>query len=439
MNKETIYHFTGIKGSGMSALALVLHGAGYKVQGSDVETYFFTQQGLEAADIRLLTFDPNNIHEGMEIILGNAFPDDHPEVKKAKALGLKVTRYHKFLGELIKHYTSVAITGSHGKTSTTGLMSHVLSLNVPTSYLIGDGTGYGDEAAEYFVLEADEYREHFLAYEPDYAIFTNIDFDHPDYYQNIDQVFAANSQFASQVQKKAIMYGDDPYLQRLADKDHVLYYGIEGDYDIVAHHVVRDTTGCQFDVEVQGKDYGHFQIKGCGEHNILNSLAVIGFCCLEDFPADKVQEALLSFAGVKRRLNVTEVADMILVDDYAHHPSEITATLDAAKQRYPEKKIIAVFQPHTYSRTLALMDEFAQALDQADEVFLCEIFASAREQDTHQVSSEDLAAKVTKPVQILDLDDMSPLMGYHDAVVLFMGAGDVPKYGRAYAEALKSR
>lgn len=202
MNKELTYHFTGIKGSGMSALALILHNMGYKVQGSDQETYFFTQHGLEKAGIELLPFNADNIQEGMFIICGNAFGDDHPEVVRAKELGLDVMRYHFFLGELIKDYTSVAITGSHGKTSTTGLMAHVMRGLHPTNFLIGDGTGAGQEDAEYFVLEADEYRKHFLAYHPDYAIFTNIDFDHPDYYENIDQVFAANTTFAHQVKKK---------------------------------------------------------------------------------------------------------------------------------------------------------------------------------------------------------------------------------------------
>ncbi|HQZ19876.1 MAG TPA: Mur ligase domain-containing protein, partial [Trichococcus flocculiformis] len=173
METETIYHFVGIKGSGMSALALILHGKGYRVQGSDVETYFFTQKGLDDASITIMPFNEANITPGLTVIAGNAFPDSHEEIAKAKELGLTVIRYHDFIGELIKNYTSVAITGSHGKTSTTGLLSHVLDGIAPTSYLIGDGTGFGREDAEYFVLEACEYRRHFLAYSPDYAIITN--------------------------------------------------------------------------------------------------------------------------------------------------------------------------------------------------------------------------------------------------------------------------
>ena len=154
MDHSMIYHFVGIKGSGMSALALILHDKGYKVQGSDVNKYFFTQENLEIAKIPIYVFHQNNIRENMVVIAGNAFPDSHEEIIRAKELGLKVVRYHDFLGEFSNQFTSIAITGSHGKTSTTGLLSHVLSGIEKTSYLIGDGTGSGVEDAEYFILEA---------------------------------------------------------------------------------------------------------------------------------------------------------------------------------------------------------------------------------------------------------------------------------------------
>lgn len=436
MSKKQIHHFIGIKGSGMSALAMVLHGTGYKVQGSDVERYFFTQKGLEEEGIKILNFDPDNIQPDMVIIAGNAFPDSHPEILRAKELGLEVTRYHYFLGEFINNFTSVAITGSHGKTSTTGLMAHVLKGIEPTSYLIGDGTGYGDQDAKFFVLEADEYRHHFLAYYPEYAIFTNIDFDHPDFYENIEQVFEANKQFAKQVQRKVIAYGADPYLQQFKGKVDAWFYGEDESNDIVVKNIERTTSGSEFDVYIEGHFYGHFSIPAFGEHNIMNALAVIGFCYLEKFDAKEVAAQLKSFGGVKRRFTEKKIGDMTLIDDYAHHPQEILATIDAARQKYPDKKVISVFQPHTFSRTIALMDEFAAALDSSDEVYLCEIFASAREQDKHEVTIEDLAEKVTKPVQVLPLDNVSPLLAYKNAVLLFMGAGDITKFQYEYEQLL---
>lgn len=197
----TVYHFVGIKGTGMSPLAQILHDTGYTVQGSDIEKHIFTQKALEERNIKILPFDPDNIQPGMTVIAGNAFPDTHPEIERALSEGIPVIRYHKFLGEYMDSFTNVAITGAHGKTSTTGLLAHVMQAAKPTSYLIGDGSGMGKENSEYFVFEACEYRRHFLSYHPDYAIMTNIDFDHPDYFSDIDDVFDAFQNMALQVKK----------------------------------------------------------------------------------------------------------------------------------------------------------------------------------------------------------------------------------------------
>ncbi|MCI5775389.1 MAG: UDP-N-acetylmuramate--L-alanine ligase [Aerococcus sp.] len=436
MNSETIYHFTGIKGTGMSALALVLHGAGCHVQGSDVLEHFYTEKGLHEAGIPILPFSEDNIQPGMVVICGNAFSDEHPEIVQAKALGNTVIRYHDFLGNWIKKYTSVAITGSHGKTTTTGIMSHVLSDNIPTSYLIGDGSGKGAMDSEYFVLEADEYREHFLAYEPDYAIFTNIDFDHPDFYHNLEEVYDANRKFANQVKKKVIAYGDDPMLARFSDLPDIWYYGFNDSDDIVAKNIEKDTHGSSFDIYVHDDFYGHFQINQFGDHNILNTTAVIAFCYFEGFPAEVVNKSLATFGGVTRRFNERKVDSNILIDDYAHHPSEIKATIQAARQKYPDRPVIGIFQPHTYSRTKALLTPFAASLSLADEVYLCDIFSSAREQDNHEITSMAIADKMSVPARQLTSDTIDQLLQYHDAVLLFMGAGDVMKYADDYIEAL---
>src|SRR5699024_5073602 len=177
----TTYHFIGIKGTGMSALAQILHDSGEKVQGSDVEQRFFTQAALEQKGIPILPFAKENIDSSYTIIAGNSFTEDNIEIKEAKEKGIPFYRYHELLGEWLKQYTSLAVTGAHGKTSTTGLLAHEFNKAYPISYLIGDGTGQGHVDSEYFIFEACEYRRHFLHYKPDYAIMTNIDFDHPDY------------------------------------------------------------------------------------------------------------------------------------------------------------------------------------------------------------------------------------------------------------------
>ncbi|WP_461243306.1 UDP-N-acetylmuramate--L-alanine ligase [Secundilactobacillus muriivasis] len=435
MDNTTTYYFVGIKGSGMSSLALILHDKGYQVAGSDITQYTFTQRGLEQAKIPVYPFDEANIHEGLTVIAGNSFTDDHPEIKKARDLNLPVYRYHEFLGKVIEGYTSIGVAGAHGKTSTTGLLSHVLSGIAPTSYLIGDGTGKGTPNARFFVYEADEYRRHFLATKPDYAIMTNIDFDHPDYYKDIDDVFSAFQSFANQVNKGIFAWGDDENLRRLKTDVPVYYYGTSDEDDFQARNIKRTTKGSQFDVYYHDEFLGNYHVPLFGEHNVLNSLAVIAVAYFEEVDLDEIKKELLSFKGVKRRFAERQIADMTVIDDYAHHPSEIRATLDAARQKYPDREVIAVFQPHTFTRVIALMDDFAKALNNADHVYLTDIFSSARESNG-SVSSEDLAKKIAKGGQILKLDNMSPLLDYHNAVVVFMGAGDVQKYERAYEELL---
>ena len=437
MDKSKIYHFTGIKGSGMSALALVLHGEGYKVQGSDLEEYFFTQRGLEEAGIPLLPFSASNIKEGQIVIAGNAFPDSHEELVAAREKGIEVIRYHKFLGELLKNYKSVAITGSHGKTSTTGLLAHVLSGMDPTSYLIGDGTGKGVESSEHFVLEACEYKRHFMAYRPDYAIMTNIDFDHPDYYTDIDDVQSAFEAFGKQVKKGIIACGDDERLRTLEAIVPVTYYGVGEHNDVIAKNIRKEKAGSYFDAYIHGELYGHFYIPTYGDHNILNALAIIAFYYLNQLDPNELAQQFRTFSGVKRRFSEKVINGVTVIDDYAHHPSEIRATLDAARQKYPDKEVVAVFQPHTFTRTIALLEEFASVLSLADHVYLCEIFASVRE-ESGDVSIEDLAKLVKGGAKVLPLENVSPLLSYKDAVIVFMGAGDVQKYEFAYEKLLSN-
>lgn len=434
LTHDTIYHFVGIKGSGMSALALIIHDSGYKVQGSDISKYFFTQQELERKHIKMMDFNPDNIHEGLTIIAGNAFGDDHPELVKARELNLPIYRYHDFLGSLINHFTSIAVTGSHGKTSTTGMLSHTLKHLAPINYLIGDGTGFGSLSAEYFALEACEYRRHFLAYQPDYAIVTNIDFDHPDYYHSIEDVFDAFQTFANQAKKGIVAWGEDQYLPSLKANVPVYYYGLSDTNDFYAQNIEKTTEGANFDVYRQGEFLGHFSIPTYGQHNILNALAVIAVLTLEGFKAEEIAQNIATFGGVKRRFSVKQLHDLTIIDDYAHHPSEIIATIDAAKQKYPNHKVVAVFQPHTFTRTVALLDDFARALNMADEVHLVDIFHSAREMDG-SVSIQDLANKIEGSVEIISAEHLSPLMDYKDEVLLFMGAGDIDLLARQFEAA----
>ena len=435
MDMHATYFFVGIKGTGMSSLALILHDKGCKVMGSDIDKYTFTQRGLEQAGIKILPFNADNIKPGMIIVAGNAFNDDQEEIAKAKELGLKVMRYPEVVEMIIEETTSIGVAGAHGKTSTTGLLAHVMSGVSPTSYLVGDGSGKGTPDARFFVFEADEYRRHFVAYHPDYTIMTNIDFDHPDYFTGIDDVCDAFETLARQTKKGIFAWGEDQNLRKLNANVPIYYYGTEDNDDFVAKNIKRTTTGSSFDVYFHDQFLGNFETHLFGEHNVLNTLAVIAVSYFEKIDLGKVKQELLTFKGVKRRFTEKTVADMVIIDDYAHHPHEIRATLDAARQQYPNKKLIAVFQPHTFTRTIALMDDFAKSLNIADQVYLTDIFGSIRE-NSGNVSSADLGKKITKGGEVLKLDNMSPLLDYHDAVVIFMGAGDIQKYERVYEQLL---
>lgn len=430
----TTFHFVGIKGTGMSALAQILHDMKKRVQGSDVNKYFFTQKALEERNIPILPFNKTNIQKDQIVIAGNAFDDHHEEISEARARDIPVYRYHQFLGDFMRNFISIGVAGSHGKTSTTGLLAHVLSNAKQTSFLIGDGSGKGTEGSEYFVFEACEYKRHFLAYHPDYALMTNIDFDHPDYFSDVDDVFQAFQQMAMQVKKAIIAYGDDSYLQKIQANVPVLFYGLNEENDFQATNIQADFEGTTFDVFVRNTFYGSFQIPMHGNHNVANALAVITLCNYEGIPLDLIQEQLKLFKGVKRRFNERAFHNQIIVDDYAHHPTEVIATIDAAKQKYPDREVVAIFQPHTYSRTKTFLDEFASSLALADAVYLCDIFGSARENDG-TLSIEDLKDRIPN-ANLISEETITCLRKHEEGVLIFMGAGDIQKYQDRYEKSV---
>jgi len=432
------YYFIGIKGTGMGPLAQILHDQGNTVLGSDIDSYTYTQAPLEAAGIKILPFSADNVDRYADAIFvrGNAFNDDHVEVQRALTLGVKMISYPDAVQEQIAQTTSIAVAGAHGKTSTTGLLAHVVKNIAPTSYLIGDGTGRGVPNSQFFVVEADEYRRHFKDYAPDYAILTNIDFDHPDYYEDIDDVTRAFSDFANHVKKAIFAWGDDPHLRLLQPKADVYYYGTNSEQDdFVATNIRKSTQGSHFDVVFRGQSLGEFSVPLFGQHSILNALSVIAVAYMEKMDLSLIKSFLMTYQGVKRRFSEKQIADITVIDDYAHHPTEIDATLDAARQKYPNKQIIAIFQPHTYSRVIAYKDEFAKSLEAADKVYLANIFGSAREKQG-AVTSAEIGAEISKFGGIIEEDNMSLLMPYENAVMVFMGAGDIEKYEFAYEKLL---
>ena len=309
---------------------------------------------------------------------------------------------------------------------------------IDTSFLIGDGTGRGSANAQYFVFESDEYERHFKPYYPEYSIITNIDFDHPDYFTSLEDVFNAFNDYAKQVKKGLFLYGEDEQLRRITANAPIYYYGFNDQNDFVAYDLKPSTTGSQFKVRHGQKDLGEFQIPTFGKHNVLNATAVIANLYIAGFDLALVAEHLKTFGGVKRRFTEKVVNGTVIIDDFAHHPTEIIATIDAARQKYPSKEIVAIFQPHTFTRTIALLDEFAEALNDADAVYLAQIYGSAREVDKGEVKVEDLAAKISKKGGLVTIENTSPLLDHDNAVYVFMGAGDIQSYEYSFEQLLSN-
>jgi UDP-N-acetylmuramate--alanine ligase len=427
------YHFIGIKGSGVSALAQIVYDLENSVQGEDIAPYLFTQAPLEARNIPLYTFGEAPLTPSMKVIASNAYNDEHPSIVKCKQLGIPVARYHHFLGDWMKNYTSIAITGAHGKTTTTGMMVHAFQAVQPLCSLIGDGTGSGHPDACLFIFESCEYKRHFLSYKPDIAVITNIDFDHPDYFSDIDDVRLAFEEMAALTGKQLVVCGDDPQVRLLQTATNMLRYGFEPDNDLRASDLKVEHNSLAFDVHYKGTLINRFNIPSFGKHNVLNSLAVIGVALILDVDMATIQAQMATFPGVKRRFTETKWHSNVVIDDYAHHPSEIKVTLEAVKSKYPGKKVVAIFQPHTYSRLAKLLEDFAVSLQDADDVFLCPIFGSARENNGN-ISIEHLKKRIPN-ARLLSDEIVKDLSVYNDSILVFMGAGDIQKYQALLFEA----
>ena len=417
-----MYYFIGIKGTGMSALAVILKQLGNTVSGSDIDKHFFTEEELKKNNIPIFVYDENNIKPGVTIIKGASIRDDNVELKKAKELDLKILEYNEMVGLLTKDFTTICVAGCHGKTTTTNMLALALR-NQGVNYLIGDGTGSALRDNRYFVLESCEYQRHFLAYYPYYALITNIDLDHVDYYKDINDIIDAYTTFANNASKMVIAYGDDPYTRNMKLKQDVIYFGLEENNDIRATNVEYKRDGISFDVN----GYGHFDLPIYGKHQLLDALATITLCYLERIDYKEVYNNLKEFKGAKRRFTEQVVGDNIIIDDYAHHPNEIKATLDAIKQKYPDKSVVAIFQPHTFTRTKEFANDYIEVLNNVDASYILDIHpAREKSEDYPNITSDMIISKLNNGHHI-SIDEASKLKNYSNTVFAFMSPNDISK------------
>lgn len=431
-----MYYLIGIKGTGMSALAQILFDLGYEVMGSDKPDHFFTEKPLIERGIKILLFNKDNIKEDMLIVQGNAFSDTHEEVVRAKELNLKIYTYQEMVGKLTKMFNTITVAGCHGKTTTSAMLSHVLNNIVGANYLIGDGSGYAIKENNYFVLEACEYKRHFLSYTPQYAIITNIELDHIDYYKDIDDYIDAFREYANNAEKMVIACGDDQYTHMLEPKKPIFFYGLNEDNDIVARDVNYTNEGTSFDVYVEDNYYGHFDLPLFGKHMLLNSLAVIGVCYYERLDAKEVSKNLKTFKGAKRRFKEKVIGDIVTIDDYAHHPTEVKVTIKGARQKYPDKEIVAILKTHTLSRTKEMANEFAEALKLADKAYIMDVGV-----DREEVGYDDVTYKIIQEkvpgCEYMSLALVDKLLKHKNAVMIFMSSKDIYVLQEKYEKLLE--
>ncbi len=415
------YYLVGIKGAGMSALALILNDLGYEVIGyDDNKNYEFTEDNLIERGIKIFTDENNAIDKNTIVIRSGAVSDSNREIVKAKLLDLKIYEYNEMLGKVANMFELITVAGCHGKTTTTSLLSHVLKNMGGCNYLIGDGTGFASKENKKFVIEACEYRRHFLVYEPNYAIITNIELDHVDYFKDMQDVIDAYTEYANKAEKMVIACGNDPYTRLLDLNKPIFYYGLDDDNDIVAKNVEYSVDGVEFDVFVEENYYGHFDLPFYGKHMVLNALAVISVCYYERMDAKEVAKNLKTFAGAERRFDETIIGSTVVVDDYAHHPTEIRTVIKAARQKYPNKKVVVVFRPHTFSRTMAFKDDMIKALNLADKAFVMDIFKSREKQEDYPEITSKIIIDDLNNGEHIDIKSFDKLKEYKDCVVLFL-------------------
>ncbi len=429
------YHLIGIKGAGMSSLACFLADYGHIVQGSDVLEPFFTQKNLELREIKILPFSKENLNKEFIVIVGNAFIENEEHLE-AKKIGCETYSYYEFLGLLSQKFYSIAIAGSHGKTTTTNIIRQLLSYPKEVNYLIGDGLGGGNNQSDLFVFEACEYKRHFLHYYPNIAVLTNIDFDHPDYYRDILDVEDAFKEFIKQ--SEIIVYnGDDKLLsETIPPEKQRISFGLNKNNDYYAENISNDNNNTSYDLYKNNRFLGKIKIPLFGIHSVYNSLAAISISFIFCEDLNIIREKLLQYNKSKRRFEEHIIDNQIIISDYAHHPNEIKATIEATTVKYPFKKIIIYFQPHTYTRTISFLKDFAMALSLSDKVYLREIFSSAREIDK-TISIYDLAKLIDKCEVINDNSYIEIFKKHPNCVIIFMGAGDIDKYCNLYLDNLK--
>ena len=459
LNTAEHVHFIGIGGYGMSAIARVMLEMGYKVSGSDVARQELTEK-LSAKGAQIyIGHEAKHVNGANLVVYSTALSTDNVERRAAEALNIPVIHRAQMLARLMNAGKGIAVAGAHGKTTTSSMIALVMeACGLDPTYIIGGeivnvGTNARAGKGEYVVAEADESDGSFLQYHPSVAIVTNIEADHLENYDgDFNKLKAAYVRFLEQVKPagKAIVCADDENVRELllqvSGGGEIVTYAIDADADYRATDIQLGDRKVSFQVNRRGTALGRIELSVPGKHNVSNALATVITCLEAGVPFASIAEAIRSFRGAKRRFQVLgEVNGMLVIDDYAHHPTEIQATILAAKAT--GKRIIAVFQPQRYTRTFFLLDQFSRAFSDADEVVITDIYSPAGEKRIEGVTASKLVEMIVansngntvyKPTKDDVLGYLSGRVAPGDLVIT-MGAGDIWKVADALARNLRER
>lgn len=447
-------HFVGIGGVGMSAIAEVMLDKGFKISGSDLSESAVVKHLRDKGAVIYKGHDAKNIEGKEALVLSSAIHQDNPELVAAKAQGLELFHRSDILAYLLNSAKGIAVAGAHGKTTTSSMISVVLEhAGVDPTILIGGFVDYLKGNAklgksEYLVAEADESDGSFLKFYPEIAVVTNIEDDHMDHYGSMENIIKAFIQFIQNLNPKtglAVLCFDNENIRSIVDKIERKYisYGLKFNADYMANNI--ETVGAQtsFDVIYKGENLGRICLNIPGKHNVLNALATIAICHHMGLTIEQIATGFTVFSGTKRRFQTKFKNDKVwIVDDYAHHPTEIQTTIKAAKQTKP-KRLIVAFQPHRYSRTQLLRKEFGTCFEGADVLVLTDIYA-ASENPIEGISGRTIVDEVkiqtgVNAIYIEKLEDIAPWLEDNmqsGDLIITMGAGNIYTVGETLAKKL---
>lgn len=431
------YYCLGIKGAGMSAIACILHDLGHFVTGYDDATdYKFTEDEMNKRCIKIFYDNEHAVDKDTIVTYSRALKQDHKELQRMRDIGASIVEYNQVVGSISAIFKTVAVSGTHGKTTTSLLISQILDNAIGCNYLVGDGTGKASKDNEVFVLESDEYNKHFLAYSPHIAVITNIEMEHVECYSGIEDIIDSFEKFANKAEL-VIACGDDLNIRKINFTSKCMYYGFNDNNNIVARNVIMTEQGSSFDVYIDEEFYDHVEIPLYGKHMILNSLAAIMVSKYYNVKKDIIEKVIRDFKGAKRRFKETIIGDIVTIDDYAHHPTEVKVTLEAARQKYPDKELVAVFKPNTYSRTAKLYKDFISALSIADKAYVTDVYCDREKQEEYpQINSHLIRDELSNGERITD-DEPEKLLCHKNAVICFMSCKDIYTLKDRYEKLIK--